>query len=481
MEPTRTRNLSRTQNVKEGFGKFTRREKGPSREEIDPSIYRQQDVYQQKLKNMWNPKKWAKSAKHAIGKFFIYQNIAPNKAQGPYYQCMIDEIARAGVGVEGPTPYEIGGSILEDEIEELKEYIDEFKKKWEVYGVTLMCDGWTSITHLSITNFLIYCDGKTVFHKSVNTTGIDKDANYLFQLMDEVVQEIGEKYVVQIITDNQSSYKRAAELLMDRRPHLYWTSCAAHSLDLVLHDFAKFKSVSPILEQAKKCTNFIYNHGKVLHLMRQHCTGELIRPAQTRFATNYIALESLLQHKNGLQRMMTSDEWAMSASSKDPIGKKVRQTLMDSKFWERAKKIVSIHAPIAKVLRIVDGEKLTTMPYVYAAMIKAKEQIQEIAPNSCKKYIDVIDERCRKQIISRIHIAAYYLNPAYQYSENIGDQPELISALKDVVNRIEPSSTIASHALAEVKIFREAMHGFSSRLAVKGREKTDPAEWWFLY
>ncbi|KAJ7971600.1 HAT family dimerization domain containing protein [Quillaja saponaria] len=236
MEPTRTRNLSRTQSVKEGFGKFTRREKGPSREEIDPSIYRQQDVYQQKLKNMWNPKKLAKSAKHAIGKFFIYQNIAPNKAQGPYYQCMIDEIARAGVGVEGPTPYKIGGSILEDEIEELKEYIDEFKKKWEVYGVILMCDGWTSITHLSITNFLIYCDGKTVFHKSVNITGIDKDANYLFQLMDEVVQEIGEKYVVQIITDNQSSYKRAAELLMDRRPHLYWTSCAAHSLDLVLHD-----------------------------------------------------------------------------------------------------------------------------------------------------------------------------------------------------------------------------------------------------
>ncbi|KAJ7947382.1 hAT dimerization domain-containing protein [Quillaja saponaria] len=177
-----------------------------------------------------------------------------------------------------------------------------------------------------------------------------------------------------------------------------------------------------------------------------------------------------------LQRMMTSDEWAMSASSKDPIGKKVRQTLMDSKFWERAKKIVSIHAPIAKVLRMVDGEKLATMPYVYASMIKTKEQIQEIAPNYCKKYIDVIDERCRKQIISRIHIAAYYLNPAYQYNENIGDQPELISALKDVVNRIEPSSTIASHALAEVKIFREAMHGFSSRLAVKGREKTDPAE-----
>ncbi|KAJ7964545.1 hAT transposon superfamily [Quillaja saponaria] len=25
------------------------------------------------------------------------------------------------------------------------------------------------------------------------------------------------------------------------------------------------------------------------------------------------------------------------------------------------------------------------------------------------------------------------------------------------------------------------MHGFSSRLAVKGREKMDPAEWWFLY
>ncbi|KAJ7972593.1 Retrovirus-related Pol polyprotein from transposon TNT 1-94 [Quillaja saponaria] len=105
---------------------------------------------------------------------------------------------------------------------------------------------------------------------------------------------------------------------------------------------------------------------------------------------------------------------------------------------------------------MVDGKKLATMSYVYAAMIKAKEQIQGIAPNSCKKYIDVIDERCWKQIISHIHTA------------------ELINALKDVVNRIEPNSTIASHALAEVKKFREAMHEFLSRLAVKGREKMDP-------
>ena len=59
-----------------------------------------------------------------------------------------------------------------------------------------MCDGLQSISRLSIINFLVYCDGRIFFHKSINTIGNDKNAHYIFKLMDEVVEEIGETNVV---------------------------------------------------------------------------------------------------------------------------------------------------------------------------------------------------------------------------------------------------------------------------------------------
>ena len=49
-----------------------------------------------------------------------------------------------------------------------------------------------------------------------------------------------------------------------------------------------------MIHNARKITNFIYNHGWLLAEMRKYCGGDIVRLGATRFATNYIALESLL-------------------------------------------------------------------------------------------------------------------------------------------------------------------------------------------
>ena len=81
----------------------------------------------------------------------------------------------------------------------------------------------------------------------------------------------------------------------------------------------------------------------------------------------------------------------MSAGTKDPMGKRVQATILDAKFWEKSKRVVNIYAPIAKVLKMVDGERRATMPYIYEAMMRARKAIAEIAPKSCKKYLEIAD------------------------------------------------------------------------------------------
>ena len=40
---------------------------------------------------------------------------------------------------------------------------------------------------------MIYCDGSMIYHSSIDTTNISKTADYIFSLMDKVVDEVDEK------------------------------------------------------------------------------------------------------------------------------------------------------------------------------------------------------------------------------------------------------------------------------------------------
>ncbi|CAJ2667807.1 unnamed protein product [Trifolium pratense] len=69
-----------------------------------------------------------------------------------------------------------------------------------------------------------------MFWKSVDASDVDsRNTEYYFQLLDKVVDEIGEECVVQVVTDNEAALKAAGHKLMEKRPHLYWSSFCHHN------------------------------------------------------------------------------------------------------------------------------------------------------------------------------------------------------------------------------------------------------------
>ena len=81
-------------------------------------------------------------------------------------------------------------------MQELEVYITTLKAKWPTYGCIIMCDGWSSRTGNPIFNFMICYDRSMIYHSSVDTTNIPKIANYIFYLMDKVIEEVGEENFV---------------------------------------------------------------------------------------------------------------------------------------------------------------------------------------------------------------------------------------------------------------------------------------------
>ena len=90
----------------------------------------------------------------------------------------------------------------------------------------------------------------------------------MFKYLDEVVEEIGKENVVQVITDNASNYVNAGMRLMEKMRRLWWTTCAAHCIDLMLQDIGKLNVHATTLSRARQVVKFIYGHTWVLSLMR---------------------------------------------------------------------------------------------------------------------------------------------------------------------------------------------------------------------
>ena len=80
-----------------------------------------------------------------------------------------------GMGIEPPSPYEIKNKYLEMEYKDMEAYVNQQREKWKTYGCTIMSDGWTGPTRLSIINFMVYSKGSTVFLKSVDASNNIKD------------------------------------------------------------------------------------------------------------------------------------------------------------------------------------------------------------------------------------------------------------------------------------------------------------------
>ncbi|RDX66744.1 hypothetical protein CR513_54460, partial [Mucuna pruriens] len=70
------------------------------------------------------------------------------------------------------------------------------------------------------TQFNIFC--------LFNSSKFMKTGDKIYQLLNNFVKDIGEKNVIQVVTDNESNYVMTGKLLQARKTKLFWTPCAAH-------------------------------------------------------------------------------------------------------------------------------------------------------------------------------------------------------------------------------------------------------------
>ncbi|XP_058214114.1 uncharacterized protein LOC131325717 isoform X2 [Rhododendron vialii] len=172
---------------------------------------------------------------------------------------MIEAIGQYSPGLTPPTYHQVRVPLLKKEVEHVNKLMEEHKKDQEQYGCTLMSDGWTDKRNRTLMNLLVNSPRGTMFLKSMDASRFVKHAEMIYELLHGWVEHIGEENVVQIVTDSAAANVAAGRLLEAERPHLFWSPCTAHCLDLMLEDIFKLPNLKTTWERAIMMHGYIYN------------------------------------------------------------------------------------------------------------------------------------------------------------------------------------------------------------------------------
>ncbi|KAJ7970826.1 DUF659 domain-containing protein [Quillaja saponaria] len=359
--------------------------------------------------------------------------------------------------------------------------VDSFRSKWANSGCTIMADSLIDQGQRTLINFLVYCPAGVVFVKSVDASDAVKHAPTLCNLFLEIVELVGPKNVVHLVTKNEANYLAAGMMLYEKYPNIYWSPCAMHCLDLILNDIATVDHVACITFRSPKVTSFLYNNMLLLAWLRKRPDWkEIVRPAVTHSATTFITLKSLHDHKHDLQALVTSTNFTGHRLSKSAAAKVVSSIILDNKFWDDCLTTVKVAAPFIRLLRIVHSEK-PSLGFVYEGICRAEKAIENILKKRIyRPSTNIIWERWDKHLCHNIYTAAYFLNPALRYDEDFVENLEVMNGLLDTLKKpdICPNGL---KALNEIRLYRDRLGSFSQPSALSRAKTMRPDEWWRLF
>ncbi|MQL95903.1 hypothetical protein Taro_028571 [Colocasia esculenta] len=112
----------------------------------------------------------------------------------------------------------------------------------------------------------------------------------------------------------------------------------------------------------------------------------------------------------------------------------------------------TIIEPLYEVLRVVDGERRPSIGLVYAKLEATKKKICDVSPRYAHLVLDVAKDRWDRQMSRDLHMAVYYLHPAYHYAHELAYEDDLTAAFTRVVERLSRSPVQVADAIDETSI-----------------------------
>ncbi|XP_059309941.1 uncharacterized protein LOC132061087 [Lycium ferocissimum] len=351
------------------------------------------------------------------GPMNLYYPQKPKEGAGLPFTCVndksfkkvIDYKGEYGPNMKPPTYHEVRVTYLKKEVQKVDDIVEEHKVQWSKFGCPNMMDKWSAWNRKMVINVL------------------------------RTIESIGKDNVIQVVTDNASENVKAGHMMQGSFPHIYWTPCTAHCINLIFRDIFKINQYASVFSKTTKIYAYISQRPLLLNLMRKF--------------TNERNL--FLHAKEKLKKLVTSNEWKQSKHAKEITGKEVARNLISPSFWDDVCKALKVGSPLIIVLRLVDGKKKPPKGYLYEAMDLCKESIAKAFGADERKY----DKNAAVETLDG----------------EVWD--DYISCLEKLV----PDPRLRDRMSIELGKYKRVDGTFGKESAITARDRLSLVEWWLQY
>ncbi|TXG61034.1 hypothetical protein EZV62_012397 [Acer yangbiense] len=143
----------------------------------------------------------------SASKWVYKAGISFNAIQNNSFRAMMEVVGLFGLGYKESSRYQLSESILKEE---------------------------TDRKRRSIMNLYVNCCKGTIFLSSKESFDEAHTRELIFKYVDKCIEQVRPQNVVQVMTNNASNNIVAAKMLKEKRPSIFWSSCAPHTINLML-------------------------------------------------------------------------------------------------------------------------------------------------------------------------------------------------------------------------------------------------------
>ncbi|CAI5529999.1 unnamed protein product [Closterium sp. Naga37s-1] len=330
-----------------------------------------------------------KQADEAICLFFAGCHAPEQQADHPLFRNMLRAVGAAGSGYVPPGRRYIGGAGLQGCRKRIEDALTPIKDSWKKTGVTVAND---------------------------------------------------------MMTDRAGP---AVRELLEEWPHIEHVPCATHVMDLMMEDIGKMAWSKKLVDRADEMIRFVRRHHMTRAFLgdtKEHGQRALqaLKPAGTRFGTQYIALERLCELQQTLTLLVTGKRWEKWAVGDRKANAEVfNGYVLDLAWWKGAAFFVKLMKVPFMVMRNTDSSAQGMMGRLYDMMLQLIEDVEGVLDadeeqlNRTEKLriSRIVKQRWDKSMACAMHVAGRILNPANQDEEIFGEDIECTKVFKEFIER----------------------------------------------